>query len=253
MPIALYKRLCHTTDIEEKKSLYHHRSRTQAMTSAKDLYYRAAVEQAKEEILEYGTSLTMAVIEQYELGKYRILSGHAQVQAAYEMYETDNLKYESFQCVAKVPSSQQQTKVEGVMSAALIFIKRVDGYRREQEQPAPTPEVKTEHKEEPAPQVLKEAPNVELMTTAESVNTIIHIKSLAKAKPGKPTTAKVGGVKSKEKRIIDMSAAELKALAKKNNIEFSTVNFRKADEKDAFRSKLAKALGRSSEMNYSVK
>lgn len=105
-----------------------------------------------------------------------------------------------------------------------------------QPQPEPAPEVKSEHKEE----------QVGLMTTAES------IKSLAKAKPCKPTTAKAGGIKAKEKRIIDMSAADLKALAKKHSIDYSTVNFRKADEKDAFRSKLAKALGRSSEMNYSV-
>jgi hypothetical protein len=75
----------------------------------------------------------------------------------------------------------------------------------------------------------------------------------AKPRKAKAAKAKVGGVKSKEKVIVDMNAAELKALAKKNNIDSSTVNFRKADEKDAFRSKLAKALGRSSELNYSVK
>jgi hypothetical protein len=75
----------------------------------------------------------------------------------------------------------------------------------------------------------------------------------ARVKAQKPLVAKAGGVKSKEKLIIDMNAAELKALAKKNNTDYSTVNFRKADEKDAFRSKLAKELGRSSELNYSVK
>lgn len=106
-------------------------------------------------------------------------------------------------------------------------------------QPQPKPAPSDDEQKQMVVEVLKEAP---------IVNKVVQEKAKAK-----PAVAKVGGIKSKEKRIIDMSAAELKALAKKHSIDYSTVNFRKADEKDAFRSKLAKMLGRSSELNYSVK
>ena len=99
----------------------------------------------------------------------------------------------------------------------------VDSLVEQQPQPAPTTEVEIE-----------------------------KVAAKAKPKTEKPAKAKAGGVKSKEKLIIDMTAAELKKLADKHTIDHSTVNFRKADEKDAFRSKLAKVLGRSNELNYTV-
>ena len=233
------------------------------MTHSKDLYFQAAVQQAKEQILELSVSLTLPLLRETSRNRYETVENLHVVVAAKELYSTGEAKYE-------MTGAYVITKSKGIMFYN-VDLECIDNPTPATAKPQPAPsddvvveipqsakdlveeaemeamEDKPRAKAEPQP---KPAPSDD--EQKQMVAEVVE-KATAAPKQAKPTTAKAGGIKSKEKRIVDMSAADLKSLAKKHSIDYSTVNFRKADEKDAFRSKLAKALGRSSELNYSVK
>lgn len=205
------------------------------MKNSKDLFFQANIALVKEQIIELGVSLTLPLLREISIDRYETVENLHVVTAAKELYSNKESKYET-------TGAYVITKNQGIMfqNVDVVCIDNPLSAKEELEKAAPTvepqPEPVVANVEQKAAPTAPEAPKTE-----------------AKPKKEKATTAKAGGVKSKEKPIVDMNAAELKALAKKNTIDFSTVNFRKVDEKDAFRSKLAKALGRSNELNYSVK
>lgn len=227
------------------------------MTHSKELYFQANVALAKEQIIELGVSLTLPLLRETSIDCYETVENLHVVMAAKELFSTNKAKYETtgayvitkskgivfynidVQCIDN-PTPATQTTTE-LMSKEehMAWLSHTDVEPEPEAEPQPKPAPTDDEQKQTIADVISKAQ--------------ANKEKQARVKAQKPTTAKAGGVKSKEKLIIDMNAAELKTLAKKNNIDYSPVNFRKADEKDAFRSKLAKALGRSSELNYSVK
>jgi hypothetical protein len=252
------------------------------MTSSKELFFQAQVQQAKEQIIELGVSLTLPLLRETSVDRYETVENLHVVMAAKELYSTKEAKYEmtgayvitkskgvqfylvDVVCIDNPTSAKDEfqkigqeavpTKVEPTelmdVEEYKAWLSHTDVEPEAEQQPGPVPSDE-EQKQVVADVISKAQAAKEKQARVKAQAAVVAKED--KPKKEKATTAKAGGVKSKEKLIIDMNAAELKALAKKNNIDSSTVNFRKVDEKDAFRSKLAKALGRSSELNYSVK